>query len=223
MHAATLFESLKHACRNEWDAYIQHPFVRGLGDGALPRAAFEHYLKQDYLFLLHFARAYALAIYKSPTLADMRHAKGVLSALLDEEIELHKSYCGQWGIDAEAMEAEVEAPANMAYTRYVLATGSAGDVLDLYVALSPCVVGYAEVARWLLSQPTTTVKGNMYGSWIEMYSSAAYQDVANSAIEQLDSLGVRLGAEARIAALTDIFRDATRLEIEFWQMGLDAV
>jgi thiaminase/transcriptional activator TenA len=45
-----------------------------LADGSLAEAAFRHYLVQDYLFLIEFARAYALSVYKSPKLADMREA-----------------------------------------------------------------------------------------------------------------------------------------------------
>ncbi|MFT5449641.1 MAG: thiaminase/transcriptional activator TenA [Gammaproteobacteria bacterium] len=217
----TLFATLKAHCAEDWNTYITHAFVRGVGDGSLPRACFEHYLKQDYLFLLHFARAYALAVYKSTTLADMRHAKNTLAALLDEEISLHTTFCAGWGISEAQMLAEPEATANMAYTRYVLETGNAGDLLDLHAALVPCVVGYAEVASWLMKQPSTTLDGNPYRDWIEMYASDDYQSVAASASAQLDDLGARLGGEARIDRLSHIFHDATRLEIGFWQMGLD--
>ena len=216
-----MFTTLKARCAEDWNAYITHAFVRGVGDGSLPRACFEHYLKQDYLFLLHFARAYALAIYKSTTLADMRHAKNTLAALLDEEINLHTTFCAGWGISEAQMLAEPEATANMAYTRYVLETGNAGDLLDLHAALVPCVVGYAEVASWLMEQPFTTLDGNPYRDWIEMYASDDYQSIAASASAQLDDLGVRLGGDARIDRLSHIFHDATRLEIGFWQMGLD--
>lgn len=218
-----LFERLKAGCAGDWERYVTHPFVRGLGDGSLPRASFEHYLKQDYLFLIHFARAYALAIYKSPTLEDMRYAQGVLGALLDEEIDLHVKYCAGWGLDEAGMQAEPEAAQNMAYTRYVLETGNAGDLLELYVALSPCVVGYAEVARWLLEQPTTVLEGNPYREWIEMYASDGYQGLASEAVERLGALGERMGADVRFARLARVFRDATVLEVGFWQMGLDAV
>ena len=68
------FERLKTAASAEWRAYTEHPFTEGLADGSLPEAAFRHYLVQDYLFLIEFARAYALAVYKSPSLADMREA-----------------------------------------------------------------------------------------------------------------------------------------------------
>ena len=76
----TLFETLKAACAWEWERYIRHDFVRKLGLGTLPEPAFRHYLQQDYLFLLHFARAYALAGYKAETLADMRAAAATFSA-----------------------------------------------------------------------------------------------------------------------------------------------
>lgn len=216
-----LFDALKARCKDDWNAYVTHAFVRALGDGSLPRANFEHYLKQDYLFLVHFARAYALAIYKSPTLADMRIAKNTLAALLDEEISLHTTFCAAWGISEAQMLSEPEATANMAYTRYVLETGNAGDLLDLHAALVPCVIGYAEVARWLIGQSTTQLEGNPYRAWIEMYASEDYQSVASAASAQLDDLGARLGGNARIDRLSRIFHDATRLEIGFWQMGLD--
>ncbi len=219
--ASDLFDRLKSRCSDDWNAYVSHDFVRGIGDGSLPRDCFEHYLKQDYLFLLHFARAYALAIYKSPTLADMRHAKNTVAALLDEELSLHTTFCAGWGISEAQMLAEPEATANMAYTRYVLETGNAGDLLDLQAALVPCVVGYAEVARWLAAQPSTKLDGNPYRAWIEMYGGADYQNVATDAIAHLDDLGARLGGDARFNRLSQIFHDATRLEIGFWQMGLD--
>jgi thiaminase len=34
----------------------------------------------------------------------------------------------------------------MAYTRYVLEQGMSGDILDLRVAMLPCIAGYGEVA-----------------------------------------------------------------------------
>ena len=70
----TLFDRLKNDNQAIWSAYIQHEFVQQLGSGVLPERCFHHYLGQDYLFLIHFARAYALAAYKSETLADIRQA-----------------------------------------------------------------------------------------------------------------------------------------------------
>jgi hypothetical protein len=70
----SFFERLKTEASAEWSVYTEHPFIAGLADGTLPQTAFRHYLVQDYLFLIEFARAYALAVYKSPQLTDMREA-----------------------------------------------------------------------------------------------------------------------------------------------------
>lgn len=60
----SLFERLKTEASAEWRAYTEHPFTNGSADGSLPEAAFHHYLVQDYLFVIEFARAYALSVYK---------------------------------------------------------------------------------------------------------------------------------------------------------------
>ena len=221
MAKVTLFDHLKEACAWEWNRYIRHDFVRRLGDGSLPRGAFRHYLQQDYLFLIHFARAYALAGYKAETLADLRAAAATMSALVDHEMNLHVAYCAGWGLTEAEMEALPEDPATIAYTRFVLERGMAGDLLDLHVALAPCVIGYAEIGRWLDADRATLRDGNPYGDWIAMYAGADYQKVAASEIDTIEALMARRGGEGRVDALVRTFRAATELEVSFWQMGLD--
>ena len=140
------FERLKTEASAEWRAYTEHPFTNALADGSLPEAAFRHYLVQDYLFLIEFARAYALAVYKSPRLADMREAAAGLSAILDVEMNLHVKLCADWGLSPTDLEQAPPAAEMLAYTRYVLDAGMRGDLLALKVALAPCVIGYAEIA-----------------------------------------------------------------------------
>ena len=215
-----MFDQLKAACRTEWDAYVEHEFVRQLATGDLPEPCFQHYLQQDYLFLIHFARAYALAIYKADTIEEMQHAKAGLAAILDDELSLHIDYCKGWGIEAKELRSLEEATATMAYTRYVLERGLSGTLLDLHVALSPCVIGYAEVARWILAQDFTVLEGNPYRSWIETYSNPDYIAVADAARSFLDKAGAAQTAEGLDRHIRT-FSQATRLEIGFWQMGLD--
>ncbi|MDN3520132.1 thiaminase II [Halomonas ramblicola] len=215
------FSDLTAACQTDWRAYIEHDFVRALGAGTLEEGAFRHYLQQDYLFLIHFARAYALAAYKSRTLADLRQAHDGLKAILDVELDLHVGYCRDWGIAEEQLATLPEARATLAYTRYVLDAGSRGDLLDLHVALAPCVVGYGEIAGWLGAQPFT-VRGanNPYDAWIAMYDGEEFQAAMHAEIAWLDARLAEV-SPARFEELCTVFRDATRLEIDFWQMGLD--
>ncbi|WP_148863732.1 thiaminase II [Marinobacter fonticola] len=214
------FDHLKEACQQDWQSYIEHRFVRELGDATLAPEAFRHYLKQDYLFLIQFARAFALAAYKSPTLADLKQAKAGLQAIVDVELDLHVSYCQEWGISEETLASLPEARATLAYTRYVLDTGNRGDLLDLHVALAPCMVGYGEIANWLNAR-SETVRGekNPYDAWIAMYESEEFQGAMQA---ELDWLNGQLAdvTPARFQQLTRIFSEATRLEIDFWEMGL---
>ena len=215
-----LFQRLRAAAADEWEAYTLHEFVRRLGDGSLPEECFRHYLIQDYLFLIHFARAYALAAYKSETLADIRDAVRSVAAIVDTETSLHVTYCAGWGLDEDALASAPEATATMAYTRYVLEKGSSGDVLDLYVALAPCIVGYAEIGAALRADPDTLADGNPYAEWIEMYAGDEYQEVAAVAVNQLDRLDRARSGPGRFDALARTFRQATQLEAAFWDMGL---
>lgn len=220
MMRGNLFDRLKAACADDWRAYVDHDFVKQLGAGTLPQACFQHYLKQDYLFLIQFARAFALAAFKSERLDDIRMAHISMKAILDVELDLHIDFCRKWGIEPEELEDLPEATANMAYTRYVHAAGMGGTILDLHVALAPCLLGYAEIGQKLVNDPDTKRDGNRYRDWIEMYSGKDYLTAAQTASDYLDQLSSDISAE-RFASLTRTFRDATRLEVGFWQMGLD--
>lgn len=217
----SLFERLKQDAAADWDAYVRHDFVRRLGDGTLPQASFRHYLVQDYLFLIEFARAYAIGVYKAPTIADMRKAANGVQAILDETT-LHLRLCAEWGLDAAAVEATPESRATVAYTRFVQEAGLRGDMLDLVVALSPCVVGYAEIGVELLATGKgLSDGGNPYAAWIREYAGEAYQGIARDSLDQLERLAGDGLTATRYAALLKIFRHAVRLEADFWQMGLD--
>jgi len=220
--AADLFTALVALAGSAWPAYTRHDFVLRLARGDLPQAAFRRYLVQDYLFLLHFARAWGLAVYKSDKLAEMRRAQRLVAATLDVEIGLHIEYCRGWGLDEPRMAAEPEALETIAYTRFVLDRGLAGDRLDLEVALAPCVIGYAEIARERTADPATRRDGNPYRDWLDMYQGAEYQNLAREAETALDEQFARRGGEGRVALLAATFATATRLEADFWQMGLAA-
>ncbi|WP_257282688.1 thiaminase II [Endozoicomonas sp. SESOKO1] len=216
----SLYGRMKAACREDWHNYCHHPFVQGIADGSLPLASFRHYLQQDYLFLIHFAKAYSLAVYKSDNLEDMRSASASVSGILGE-MTLHLAYCREWGLTEKDVVSLPEARANMAYTRYVLERGMAGDILDLYTALSPCAVGYAEIGYRLKNDPDTLKEGNPYWAWIEAYGGEAFLEGARKQVEQLDRLAKSRYNAGRMDSLCQTFREATRLEIGFWQMGMD--
>lgn len=209
------------AAAPEWDAYTRHAFVEGLRDGTLPRAAFLHYLAQDYVFLKHFSRAWGLAIAKADTLPEMEAAAATVHGLLHHEMGLHVKICAEAGISEDALRATPEHPGNMAYTRYVLEAGYSGDFLDLLAALAPCVLGYGEIGTRLGDGATS----DTYADWIGTYAGDEYQGICHSVGALIDdALRHRLGdapeALPRFAMLGERFAQATALEVGFWDMGL---
>jgi thiaminase/transcriptional activator TenA len=217
-----VFERLKGSCVEDWARFVDHSFVDQLALGTLPEANFRTYLVQDYLFLVQFARAHALAIFKSRSLADMRTALRGLAAILEVEMDLHVGLCAAWGISAAELEATPEHNATIAYTRFVLDCGMAGDLLDLHVALAPCVIGYADIAKSIVAAHGEPRPEHPYGRWIAEYAGDAYQAVAQAAREQLADLAGRSMTEQRFPELCSLFAKASRLEADFWQMALDA-
>jgi thiaminase (transcriptional activator TenA) len=213
------FSLWRGATAADWSAYTHHAFVEALRDGSLPRPAFLRYLEQDYLFLVHFARAWALAVVKAETLEEMRAAAATVDVLVNREMRLHVETCAAEGLSEQALFAAEERQENLAYTRYVLDAGHSGDFLDLMAALAPCVLGYGEIGARLAVDGAPA-----YRAWIGTYGGAEYQDVCRNVGGLIDAAaGRRLGADfaasPRWPRLVDRFRTATRLEIGFWGMA----
>lgn len=216
-----VFALMRDAAQGPWRDYTRHAFVEGIKDGTLPREAFLHYLRQDYVFLIHFSRAWALAVVKSETHSEMLTAVGTVNALVAEEMQLHIGICEAAGISQEELFATPERAENLAYTRFVLEAGYSGDLLDLLAALAPCVMGYGEIGTRLASEATSET----YRDWINTYAGEDYQGACQAVGDLLDqALTRRIGADfeasPRWNRLCQTFRTATELEVNFWQMGL---
>ncbi|KAJ2961322.1 hypothetical protein NQZ79_g3419 [Umbelopsis isabellina] len=212
-----LIESLPE---NIWSDFIDHKFVRGIADGTLKRESFEHFIKQDYLYLQNYARAAALAAYKTRDIEMTAHyAKIILH--IHHEMKLHVEYCASWGITKEDILNTPESVYNVAYTRYVLDQGATGDAMDLQVAMAPCSLGYGEIGRKLYNDPNTKREGNPYWQWIVNYAAEDFQasvDENRALLEKLALHHISTSA-TRWSEVCEIFKQATILEIQFWEMG----
>lgn len=158
-----------------WHEYTYHDFVRQMGDGSLPEAAFKHYMIQDYLYLIHFARANALAGYKTKMLDDIAGAAAIVTHIR-HEINLHINECKQFGLTQEEMEQHEESQACTAYSRYVLDIGQSEDWLALQISLLPCLLGYGMIAARLKAEQKANPpkQPNRYQTWIDNYVAEDY-------------------------------------------------
>ncbi|TIB81979.1 hypothetical protein E3Q22_00645 [Wallemia mellicola] len=145
---------LIQSAAEHWDDYIYHPFVTQLADGTLPKESFLHYITQDYVYLVHYARIHSLAGYKSNSFADLE-AFANITQHIAKESAMHVEYCNSWGISTSDLLKTVESAHNIAYTRYLTDVGHSGTLLELLVAVASCLLGYGEIGRRLKKSALT--------------------------------------------------------------------
>ena len=113
-------ERLRQKAAGIWEAQHQHPFVRGIGDGTLSLERFKFWLRQDYVFLIEYARLLALAAARSPDLETMTRFATLLKETVETEMNLHRAYAAEFGISREELERELPAPTTRGYADFLL-------------------------------------------------------------------------------------------------------
>jgi thiaminase/transcriptional activator TenA len=201
-NAAVIAKQLWEECLPLAEAQLSHPFVQGIATGTLPRERFAAYVAQDAYFLDAFARAYALALAKSPDGETLRAFAELLQGALGE-LALHAGYAAQWGIDLQPAPTE----ATLAYTDFLLRVASLEQAGHAAAAMTPCMRLYAFLGRSLAS---TADPASPYHEWVDTYASPEFDALATRLERLLDRLG---GDEA---ALRSHYRTAMALEHRFW-------
>jgi thiaminase/transcriptional activator TenA len=198
-----------------YGAILDHPFVRGLADGSLPRASFEFYAVQDSLYLREFARALAITASRAPRdewiIMFSEHAAGALKV----ERTLHESFFKDFGLTADAVSSTPMAPANLAYTSYLLAVAHGAPFHESLAALLPCYWIYWEVGKELERKGSPN---ELYRRWIATYASAEFGTLVSAVIETADQTAARQRAH-ELAAMRRHFITTSRYEWMFWEMG----
>ena len=207
----TYFYKLKSSCNKEWSEYTDHKFLSDLISNKLPSKNFKKYLVQDYIFLQQFLKILALSVYKSKSFEEINRSVNFIKGI-DHEIKLHISYCKKWKIPLRSLANIKVESANSAYTDHVLSVGKNGNNLDIFSSLSPCIIGYGEIGFKL--SKIKNWKKSKYSSWIKMYSSKEYQQVAKDNINYLDIL-FKNNKNKNLSKLKSNFKKSTILERNF--------
>jgi len=203
-------DELRQAADPIWSAQHEHPFVRGIGEGSLDPATFRHYVRQDYLFLIDYARLLALGCARAPRLDEMTRFADLAGAVLGSEMELHRSYAAAWGISRAELEDERPTATTRAYTDFLLRVAALGDYGELAAALLPCMWGYHELAVTLAGRGAP---GNeLYARWIDEYAGTEFGKLT-AWCRALTDAAAETGDRRR---MTDAFLTSSRYELGFW-------
>jgi len=211
----SLSEELRLTCADDWHmAHRDHPFILAMGDGTLSLERFQYFMRQDYLFLIDYARVLAMAAAKTPDLASMGHWASLLDGTLNTEMELHRGFCADFGITPEDLEKTEPMPATVAYTDHLLRVAYEGDIEELSAALLPCQWGYDEVGR-KLERTLSAPDGSFHARWVAGYAADDYREMTAWLRQFVDSMEGSLTEDQR-TRMERSFQASTRYEYLFW-------
>ncbi|MFB5664299.1 thiaminase II [Alteribacillus sp. HJP-4] len=200
-----------------WRKNHNHPFVQEMGSGSLDKEKFRFFMIQDYLYLIEYAKLFAIGTVKASDVKTMGEFARLLDSTLNTEMELHREYAKKFEITEEELEKAEPAPTTLAYTHYMLHVGNNGGLAELVASLLPCMWSYAEIGKELNEIPGAA-SHEFYGDWIEMYASQEFQSLTNWTISMLDDLAEEK-PEHELVHLEEIFLNTTRFEYMFWDMA----
>lgn len=211
-------DELESRTAKEREAMTSHPFVLGIGDGSLAPERFRHFMVQDYLFLIDYARALAMGAAKAQDPETMAWFASAVDYILNTEMDLHRGYCAGIGVSESELASAQHAPTTHGYTGYLLRLASFGTVAELMAALVPCVWGYWQVGERLAMAGAPSVP--QYATWIDTYAGPENGEVAQAARDLCDRLAEAAGADER-ERMADAYRTCWLWERAFWQMAWD--
>lgn len=211
-----LSEILYDSAKEIWNSYYDHPFVKGIGTGELNIEKFRYYMIQDYLYLLEYAKIFALGVIKAKDEDTMRAFAELVNSTLNSETNIHKDYMARLNISKEEVASAKPALANASYTNYMLWVSQNEGLLQLAVTVLSCSWSYKMIADKLSKIPGAT-EHEFYGQWIRGYISPEYNKTNDNAINLVNKLGENCSKD-EIENLKDIFINCSRFEYMFWDM-----
>ncbi len=189
--------------REAWTAVTRHPFLDGVRDGPLPRAAFTAWLAQDHRFVADLLVFQARLLARAP-----RPAQAVLAA-------------GLVGLEAELSWFEEQARST-GLTLDVARHLVAAEYHRFLVTLEEEPYAAAITALWALERAYLDAWRNAapgapaYRAWVEHWTTPAFAEY----VARLEAAaGAALTSESALAAAEQAFLEVARLERDFWEMA----
>ena len=213
-----LTDYLFNESKKIWDEYLKHPFIVEMGKGTLDKEKFRNYLVQDYLYLLDYAKVYAMGLIKSDDVNHMKFFKDSVNGIMEDESATHIAYLKELGEDIKTLQRHKLKLENENYTNFMKSVALTGDIQDLIIAVLPCAWSYYYIAKEMKEMYKDNLENNYYAAWIDSYSCEEYRMCAKENIDLANELCVNIDDNKK-EKLKEIFIKGSLYEMEFWQMA----
>ncbi|MFC4736577.1 thiaminase II [Bacillus daqingensis] len=212
-------EKLRQEADPIFSAIFEHPFVKGIGEGNVPKQALIHYVMQDYEYLTTFCRIYGLAVSKCTTREDMTFFQEQIGFVLNEEIHPHNNFCEVAGVRYEDLQKAPLAPTAHHYTRHMMEASINGSLGETLAALAPCPWTYWEIGRKLKSEVNPDKQHPFY-DWISFYGNDEVGTITETFMAKIDACAEQAGEREKELMLSH-FLKSSQLEHQFWTMAYE--
>lgn len=200
-----------------WEKYNSHPFVQGIAHGTLPLENFQFFMIQDHLYLMQYAKVFALGILKAQKENDMRQFSSLVQATLDTENAVHQSYLRRLNISKEMIAQAQPSIVTDSYTNYMISIAEKGGLGEIMAAVLACSWSYKLIGDFMETIPGSA-DHPFYGDWVKMYTSDGYRSSNNLMIEMTDRMTEGY-TEEQIQYLEHIVNVCSQYEHMFWDMA----
>ena len=200
-----------------WNSYLEHPFVKGIGQGTLDQEKFIHYMKQDYVYLIEYSRVFAIGSTKANDLETMTLFANLLHGTMNFEMDLHREYAEKFGISNDELENTEPSATMTAYTSYMISQAQLGGMENAVAAVLACAWSYNWIGKHLAKWPGA-LDHELYGSWVETYSSDEFSKIAEDCIYLINNIA-KNKPEHELKKLEEIFIHTSYFEYMFWDMA----
>ena len=210
--------SLKEKAIKVWEDGYNHPFVQELGAGTLDKEKFKFYLLQDYLYLLEYAKVFAMAMVKADDEKMLSNLSSITKSIFVDEMEVHRIYMKEFGITEDEVANVKASLFNTTYTANMLATAQKGDLAETLATVFPCAWTYCDYGKRLKEQYKKNLEDNFYKSWIETYAGYEFEESFEWFYDAIDEL-VENKTDKEKRKIEEIFISSVEFEYMFWEMA----
>ncbi|TYR80782.1 thiaminase II [Priestia megaterium] len=200
-----------------YEAIFNHPFIKGISEGNVPREALIHYVTQDYEYLTAFVRIYGAALTKCRTREEMEIFNNGISLVLHSEIHPHNNFCQVAGVRYEDLHNEPLAPTATHYINHMTSVAHTGSLAEIIAVLLPCPWTYVEIGEKIMKEKKPSADHPFY-EWIMFYNNDEMKQTTTWFCQKLDEL-TEQSTDIEKQRIKDHFMKSCELEYLFWEMA----
>ncbi|MBD3179227.1 MAG: thiaminase II [Candidatus Latescibacteria bacterium] len=206
-----LSDRLRQDSETIWKKIYNHPFVVELFDGTLPERKFRFYILQDYNYLISSIKNFSLLASRAPDEKSLIEVAEMAYMEATGEFEGYRSFLEKMGLSVEEAQGQEMMQTGLSYVSFLLSTSSLKTFQEGMAAVLPCYWSYQEIAAYH-GDKIRGMESEIYREWASYYLEDEYIEL----VDRIRALVDRTGTGFPYEKLREVFINASRYELNFW-------